>query len=217
LFIGRFLPGGIVAVAGYWARTCLWGLRVCCGITVKVEGLEHLPPDGAVIAAQHQSALDILIWIAVLPRVCFVFKRELERIPVFGWLLAPAGMIPVNRGGRSKALRDMVAGTSKAAASGRQVLIFPEGTRMPYGVRGQVRHGIVLLANAVTVPVVPAATNSGRHWSRKAYEKTPGMVYVKLHPALPGGLPRDVFLARLNKVFYDGLPETPPETPLETK
>ncbi len=207
VLIGRFLPGGALPVAQCWGRVCLWGLRVCCGIHVKVEGLENLPPGGAIIAAQHQSALDILIWLAIVPRPAFVFKRELKRIPMFGSLLEPAGMMPVNRGGGSKALREMVAGACKSAAAGRQVIIFPEGTRMAYGVRGQVRNGIVLLANAVTVPVVPAATNSGKHWSRKAYGKTPGEVYVTLHPALPGGLPRDVFLARLNHVFYDGLAE----------
>ena len=111
----------------------------------------------------------------------------------------------VARGGGSKALREMVAGASKAASAGHQVIIFPEGTRMTYGVRGQVRNGIVLLTNAVTVPVVPVATNSGKHWSRKAYGKIPGVVHVTLHPALPGGLPRDALLARLDKVFYDGL------------
>jgi 1-acyl-sn-glycerol-3-phosphate acyltransferase len=202
VLVARFLPSGILPVAQCWGRICLWGLRVCCGISVQAEGLENLPEGGAIIAAQHQSALDILIWLALVPRPAFVFKRELRRIPMFGSLLEPAGMIPVNRGGRSGALRDMVAGASKAAASGRQVIIFPEGTRMAYGVRGQLRNGIVALANAVRVPVVPAATNSGRHWSRKAYGKTPGVVYVTICPALPGGLPRDVFLARLNKVFY---------------
>jgi 1-acyl-sn-glycerol-3-phosphate acyltransferase len=205
VLIGRFLPRGALAQAQLWGRICLWGLRVCCGIKLEVTGLENLPEGGAIIAAQHQSALDILIWLAIVPRPAFVFKRELKRIPMFGSLLEPAGMIPVNRGGGGQALREMAAGACKAAAAGRQVVIFPEGTRMAYGVRGQIRNGIVLLANAVTVPVVPAATNSGQHWSRKAYEKTPGVVYVTLYPALPGGLPRDVFLARLNKVFYDGL------------
>ncbi len=202
VLIGRFLPRGALAQAQTWGRVCLWGLRVCCNITLEVTGLENLPEGGAIIAAQHQSALDILIWLAIVPRPAFVFKRELKRIPAFGSLLEPAGMIPVNRGGRSGALRDMVAGASKAAAAGRQVIIFPEGTRMAYGVRGQVRNGIVALANAVRVPVVPAGTNSGQHWSRKAYGKTPGVVHVTIGPALPGGLPRDVFLARLNKVFY---------------
>jgi 1-acyl-sn-glycerol-3-phosphate acyltransferase len=205
VLVARFLPGGILPVARCWGRICLWGLRVCCGISIKIEGLENLPPGGAIIAAQHQSALDILIWLAVVPRPAFVFKRELRRIPLFGSLLEPAGMIPVDRGGGSKALREMVAGASKAAAAGRQVIIFPEGTRMTYGVRGQVRNGIILLANAVAVPVVPAATNSGRHWSRRAYGKTPGVVHVTLCPALPGGLPRDVVLARINKIFYGGI------------
>jgi 1-acyl-sn-glycerol-3-phosphate acyltransferase len=202
VLIGRFLAGGILPIARLWARICLWGLRVCCGITLETKGLENLPDGGAVIVAQHQSALDILIWLAIVPRPAFVFKRELHRIPMFGSLLEPAGMIPVNRGGGAKSLREMVAGAGRAAAGGRQVIIFPEGTRVPYGERAKLRNGVVALTQAVNVPVLPAATNSGQFWSRKAYGKDRGVVYVRILPALQGGLPRDVIVARLEKVFY---------------
>lgn len=205
VLVARFLPSGIVPVARLWARICLWGLRVCCGIALETEGLENLPAGGVIIAAQHQSALDILIWLAVVPRPTFVFKRELKRIPLFGSLLEPAGMIRVDRSGGGTALREMVAGASAAAAAGRQVVIFPEGTRVAYGVRGQVRNGIVALAQAVNVPVLPAATNSGLRWGRKAYGKTAGPVYVAIQPALPAGLGREELVATLEELFYGTL------------
>lgn len=198
----QFRPDGILRTAQLWARLCLWALRVCCGVTVKVEGLEHLPAGGAVIAAQHQSALDILIWLTLLPRPAFAFKRELRRIPVFGWLLAPAGMIPVNRGGGRAALRELVAGAKQAAVAGRQVVIFPEGTRVAPGRRGELRQGIVAVAQSVTVPVLPAATDSGKSWGRNAFSKTPGVVHVWLHPPLPPELSRGELLRRLAQIYY---------------
>ena len=200
--IGQFLPGSIVSMARLWGRVCLWALRVCCGITVKAEGLEHLPEGGAVIAAQHQSALDILIWLTLLPRPAFVFKKELRRIPVFGWLLEPAGMIPVNRGGGRAALREMVTGAKHAAETGRQVVIFPEGTRVAPGVRAQLRHGIAAVAQAVQVPVLPAATDSGLRWGRNSFGKTAGTVHVWVLPAVPQGLRREEMLHRLETVYY---------------
>lgn len=202
VLMARFLPDGIMRVARFWARLCLWGLHVCCGITLDVRGLENLPRGGAVIAAQHQSALDILLWIAIAPHPAFVFKKELKRIPLFGSLLEPSGMIPVDRGGGSAALREMLAGAAAAVAAGRQVIIFPEGTRVAYGARGQIRNGIAALAQAAGVPVLPAATNSGQCWGRRAFGKTPGVVHVTILPALPDGLAREALVARLEAVFY---------------
>lgn len=202
VLVARFLPGGILRVARAWTRLCLWGLRVCCGITLEVRGLENLPAGGAVIAAQHQSALDILLWIAIAPHPAFVFKKELKRIPLFGSLLEPSGMIPVDRGGGSAALREMVAGAAAAAAAGRQVIIFPEGTRVAYGERGQIRNGVAAVAQAAGVPLLPAATNSGQCWGRKAFGKTQGVVHVTILPALPAGLAREEIVARLAAAFY---------------
>ncbi|MDD2705072.1 MAG: lysophospholipid acyltransferase family protein [Acidocella sp.] len=205
---GRYLPGGILAVAQLWGRICIWGLRVFCGITLQAEGLEALPVGGAIIAAQHQSAMDILVWLALLPRPAFVFKKELRRIPLFGPMLEPAGMIPVDRGGGGTALREMVTGVRQAVAAGRQVIIFPEGTRMAYGARGKLRQGIAALARGTGAPVLPAATNSGQRWGRKAFGKHPGPVLVKLHPPLPQGLTREEVLTQLEDVYYG--PENTP-------
>jgi 1-acyl-sn-glycerol-3-phosphate acyltransferase len=203
---GRHLPGGALAIARFWGRLCMWGLRVFCGITLRVEGLEALPQGGAIIAAQHQSAMDILIWLALLPRPAFVFKQELKRIPMFGSLLEPAGMIPVDRSGGATALREMLAGVRQAVEAGRQVVIFPEGTRTAYGIHGEIRQGIVALARGTNAPVLPAATDSGQRWGRKSFNKQPGPVMVKLYPALPRDLGRREVLSRLAEIYY--APET---------
>lgn len=206
VFARRVRPGGALIQARLWGRVCLWALRVCCGITVKAEGLELLPEGGCVIAAQHQSALDILIWLALVPRPAFVFKRELKRIPLFGGLLEPSGMIAVDRGGGGVALREMLTGAAAAMAAGRQVVIFPEGTRVAHGVRGQIRNGVVALAQTARVPVLPAITNSGKHWGRKAYGKTPGTVYVMVQPAFPASVGRDEIIRQLEELYYRDLP-----------
>ncbi|MDE2391986.1 MAG: 1-acyl-sn-glycerol-3-phosphate acyltransferase [Rhodospirillales bacterium] len=201
--IGRFARDGIVRGAQRWARISLWALRVFCGITVDAQGLELLPEVGCVIAAQHQSALDILVWLTLLPRPAFVFKRELRRIPVFGPLLEPSGMIPVDRGGGRKALLAMVERAGQAVADGRQVVIFPEGTRVPHGVRRELRHGIAALAQGVEAAVLPASTDSGLRWGPRAFNKRPGPVRVTIHPPVAKALTREELLEILGKLYYD--------------
>lgn len=213
MLIGRYFRDGILRNAQLWARISLWALRVFCGITVEARGLDRLRPGGCVIAAQHQSALDILLWLTLLPRPAFVFKKELTRIPIFGALLEPSGMIRVDRGGGRKALRDMVAGAHAAVADGRQVVIFPEGTRVAPGMKGQLRHGIAALAQGLQAPLIPATTDTGVRWGRVAFNKQPGPVHITLHDALPPGLPREELLDRLSRLYY-GAPVSTPE-PLE--
>jgi 1-acyl-sn-glycerol-3-phosphate acyltransferase len=199
---GRFLPDGILRAARLWARLSLGALRLFCGITVEARGLERLPRGGCVIAAQHQSAMDILIWIALLPRPSFIFKRELKRIPLFGALLEPAGMIPVDRGGGRRALREMLARAGAAVAAGRQVVIFPEGTRRLPGIRGELRQGIAALAQEIEAPVLPATTDTGLRWGRRAFGQQPGAAHVALHAPLPAGLGREPLIARLAGLYY---------------
>ncbi len=195
-------PQRLTRLAQFWARLCLAALRLCCGIDIRVAGLENLPAGGAIIAAQHQSALDILVWLVALPYPALVFKQELKKIPFFGPLLAPAGMIPVDRGGGSAALRKMLQDCRAAAAEGRQVVIFPEGTRVAPGARVALQPGIVALAKSAGVPVLPAVTDSGQCWGPRAFTKTPGTVRVTLLPALPAGLPREQLVAELTTLYY---------------
>ncbi|GLR67717.1 hypothetical protein GCM10010909_23980 [Acidocella aquatica] len=187
-----------------WAKICLGGLRLFCGIKLRIEGREHLPPPGgAIVAAQHQSTLDVLIWLTLLQHPSFVFKRELTKIPLFGVLLEPTGMVPVDRGGAGQALRKMVADCGKALAAGRQIILFPEGTRVAHGKCARLHPGIIALAKASNLPLIPAATNSGLYWGAKAFHIAPGTVIVRLYPPIPTETPQDQILNRLAVTFYD--------------
>jgi 1-acyl-sn-glycerol-3-phosphate acyltransferase len=203
LLMMKIAPARLQRVPKNWARFCIASLRLCCGVDIRIQNQEHLPQGPAVIAAQHQSALDIFIWLALLPNPALVFKQELARIPLFGALLAPSGMIPVDRDGAAPALRKMVTEARAALARGCQVVIFPEGTRVAPGARSPLHVGIVALARASYAPVIPAATNSGLRWGARAFHKNPGPVDVKLFPPLTPGLRREDLIAELTADFYE--------------
>jgi 1-acyl-sn-glycerol-3-phosphate acyltransferase len=183
--------------AQVWAGLLLDGARVICGIRVVVTGREHLPPDGPLlIASQHQSAFDTLIWLRLVPRVAYVFKAELSRVPLFGPLLIPAGQIPVARGGIN-AVRTLLRGGDRAKADNRQIVVFPEGTRVRPGEDVPLRPGIALLANRTGLPVIPVATDSGLLWGRRAFNKRPGIIHIVIGPPIPPDLPQAEMVAAL--------------------
>jgi len=174
----------------WWARGIVLLLRVVCDIRVRVTGLEHLPPGPALVAAKHQSAFDTVVWLWLLPNPVYVLKRELLHIPVYGWLARRTGMIPVDRTAGATAMRQLLRAGTTAAGEGRQIVIFPEGTRVAPGARVPYLPGVVALAAATGVPVVPAATDSGLSWGRRSFLKRPGTITVALLPPLPPGLNR---------------------------
>lgn len=183
----RFFGGSVVVL-----------LRLCCGIRLRVTGREHLPTTGAaLIAAKHQSAFDTLVWLPLLPDATYVLKAELLRVPLWGLMARRTKMIAVDRQAGGKAMRQMLTEGKVAAAEGRQVVIFPEGTRTLPGQRVPYQPGVVGLAAAMKVPVIPVATDSGFHWPRHGWLKPPGVITVALLPPLPPELPRDQLLPAL--------------------
>jgi 1-acyl-sn-glycerol-3-phosphate acyltransferase len=185
-------------LANRWARTALAGLWPICRIRVVMTGLDRLPPDGPVLlAGQHQSAFDTLVWMAVLDRPSYVMKAELRRIPLFGPLLVPAGMIPVDRLAGATALRGLVRATADAARQGRQIVIFPEGSRIPPGGRVKLQPGLAAVAARIGVPLLPVATDSGVCWPRSLLGKTPGVIHVDIGPPIPLPCPREAMLAQV--------------------
>jgi 1-acyl-sn-glycerol-3-phosphate acyltransferase len=207
LALARFAPARLPELPRFWARLTLAALRLLCGVRVDVIGQ---PPSGGgvIIAAQHQSAMDIFVGLALLHRPAFVLKQELLRLPLFGGLLEPTGMVAVDRDGGAPALRKMVAACRLRLAEGRPIVIFPEGTRVAPGASGALQPGVVALAHALNVPVIPLGTDSGTRWGRKAFWKSPGPVNVRFFPALPPGLRREEMLAALAACFY-GAPRQP--------
>lgn len=193
----------ILRMGQLWSRITLAALSRCCKVDIVLHGKEFLPTGGpALIAAQHQSAFDILFWLTALPRPAYVLKQELVKVPVFGPLLPNAGFIAVDREGGGPALRKMVAQCRQAAARGRQIVIFPEGTRVAAGERGTIQPGILALARALQLPVIPASTDSGRVWGRKSFKKRPGTITVTVHPPLSRIAGQRGLLTALEDIYY---------------
>ena len=192
------LPRGVLL---YVLRSYTWVteamLFVFCGVRVQVEGADNIPPGAVLIVSKHQSAFDTVFWLGRLPDPCYVMKIELMRIPVWSWLARKCGMISVDREGGATALRTMVKAARAAADAGRQIVIYPEGTRAVPGMTEPYQPGVAAIAAAARVPVVPVATNSGVFWGKKAFQKRPGVIRVKILPALPPGLVRAKLMAEL--------------------
>ncbi|WP_376098853.1 lysophospholipid acyltransferase family protein [Roseomonas sp. CCTCC AB2023176] len=190
-----------------WSRLTLWLLRVICGVRWRMTGLENLPPSGpALLAAQHQSAFDTVIWNAVLPRTVYVMKVELLRIPIWSAMAKHVGSIFVDRAAGGAALRDLVRAAKAAAAAGRQIVIFPEGTRTEFGERRPWQPGVAAIVSATGLPLIPVATDSGRFWGRRAFRKRPGTITVAILPPLSPDLPRAELLHRAQAAVAEAIP-----------
>jgi 1-acyl-sn-glycerol-3-phosphate acyltransferase len=188
-----------------WGRLQVWAARVLCGIRFAVTGREHLPQGAALIASQHQSTFDTMIWLLLVPRCSYVLKRELARLPLFGGLVKPSGMIAVDRDAGGAAMRGLMRDGKRAAAEGRQIVIFPEGTRAAPGTVLPILPGVAALAASTGLPVIPVATDSGRLWGRRAFRKLPGVIRVAILPPLPPRMPRGALLERLDAIYRAGV------------
>jgi 1-acyl-sn-glycerol-3-phosphate acyltransferase len=165
------------------------------GIRSQVDG--RIPEGAVLIAVKHESMYETLEMVRIADTPAIVLKRELSQIPLFGWLTRRYGVIPVDRHAGSKALRQMVAAGQKASESGRAVLIYPEGTRVPHGQRPPLKPGFAGLYRALGLPVVPVAVDSGRLWTRGLLKK-PGTVHFRIGDTIPPGLKRDEVEARVH-------------------
>jgi 1-acyl-sn-glycerol-3-phosphate acyltransferase len=180
-----------------WALTSLWLLRVICGTRIEWRGVQNIPPGGCIVACKHQSFLETFAVYQVLDDPTFVLKRELMWIPLFGWHMAKAGVIPIDRGAGVAALSRMTARARAALARARQVIIYPEGTRRPPGAEPNYKSGVAYLYDKAGVPCVPLALNSGLFWPRRSLLRYPGTVVIEALEPIAPGLDRRVFLAQL--------------------
>jgi len=183
----------------WWAGTVLAGLRLFCRIEGGVEGLERLPPGPCLVAMKHQSAWDTLMAPQFLKAPAFVMKRELARIPLFGWYLLFSRMLPIDRAGGGKALKAMLTAAAARTAEGRPIVIYPEGTRRAPGAPPQYHPGVAGLYAVLGLPVVPVAVNSGLFWGRKAFRKRPGTIRAAILEPIPPGLDRRRFMQLLQE------------------
>jgi 1-acyl-sn-glycerol-3-phosphate acyltransferase len=190
---------GAIGMARTWARTTLWLLRVVCRVDVDWRGLEKIPPGGIIVAAKHQSIWETFALVTLFPDPTFILKRELLWIPFFGWCARRGGMIPIDRGGGKAVLDAMTVHARYALAAGRQIVIFPEGTRRPIGAGPKYKFGIAHLYAECGVPCVPIALNSGLFWPRRRFLRFPGTIRVEILDPVPPGRDRDAFFAQLER------------------
>jgi 1-acyl-sn-glycerol-3-phosphate acyltransferase len=193
-----FMPyRAIIGVAKSWARVNLVLLRVVAGIDCEIRGREKMPSGAIIVASKHQSAWETFALLPLLDNPTFILKRELQWIPLFGWLTIKGRMVPVDRGGGSQALNAMIERARAELADSRQLIIFPEGTRRPAGAEPRYKPGVAHLYAAEGVPCVPIALNSGLFWPRRSLRRFPGTVVAEILDPIPPGLGKDAFFARL--------------------
>lgn len=180
-----------------WTRGIVFLARWVAGIRYQVRGLENLPKGPVILAVKHQSAWDTFFFDSVLADAVYVLKKELLSIPFVGWHMRKTEMIAVDRSAGIKAMHYMLEKARATIAAGRQIVIFPEGTRTKPGTSGHYMPGLAMLAASVDATVVPVALNSGLFWARNAFFKRPGTITVQFLPPMPAGLDRRAFLNEL--------------------
>jgi len=178
-----------------WSQGVILGLRLLAGVRVEVRG--QVPTGPALVAAKHQSMFDVFSQFAILPDACFVMKKELLMVPLFGWHGLKAKMIVVDRDGHSTALKKLVRDSVDRMKETRQVVIFPEGTRGKVGEPGDYKPGIAALYRELELPVTPLALNCGQHWLHKSLLVQPGVIVFEYLPPIPAGLKRGEFMREL--------------------
>lgn len=200
-----------IAMRG-WGSVTLFGLRWICGVRVKFEGMEHLPPKGpALLASKHQATLDTLLPAQFVSEPVFVVKRELSNAPIFGFYMK-RGMIPVDRDAHAKALKDMLRAARAVIAKGRQIVIYPEGTRQELDAPPDYKPGIAAMYRDLNLPVTPIALNTGLVWPPKGIIRRPGTVTIRVLPPIPAGLSRDEFMRELEiRIETESQALLPPE------
>lgn len=197
-------PKGALMVARFWARMNVWILEKVGGMRLEVRGRENLPDGGCIIAAKHQSALETFGIVPFVGDFAFILKRELNWMPLFGWYTSRAGMIGVNRGARAQALKDMTVEAKKAIARGRQIIIYPEGTRRPPGAPPVYKYGPVHLYSQLETVVVPVAVNTGLYWPRRSFMRYPGTAVLEFLEPIPPGMEAEAFKQKLEDVIETG-------------
>jgi 1-acyl-sn-glycerol-3-phosphate acyltransferase len=182
-----------------WGACSLRLLKHICRLTVEFRGLQNIPLGGYIIASKHQSFLETFSLIQHAPDFAYVLKRELMYIPIFGWYLWGAEQIAIDRARGRSALAALSDRATKVLRSGRQIFIFPEGTRRPPAALPQYKQGVAHLYADSGAPCLPVALNTGLYWGRRGFARRPGVAVIEYLPPIPIGLDRETFLATLQE------------------
>ena len=190
-------------IGRFWVATSLWLHRTILGIDDEIRGIENIPSGGFIVASKHMSAWETLRLTQLFPRPSFILKRQLLWVPLFGWYMWKAHMIPVDRSKGSAAIPEMLEHARRAIAEGRQIIIFPEGTRRPPLAPPQYRRGVTRLYEALGAVCLPIALNSGLYWPRRSFVHRPGTIRLQILAPISPGLPPEEFARRLESTIEE--------------
>lgn len=191
----------IFALARLWAAIFLWLLETICGLRVEYRGIENIPPGALLIAAKHQSFLETFALLKYAPDFAIILKRQLTYIPLFGLYLIVSKQIAIDRARGRQALQQIAAAAKPVFAAGRQVFIYPEGTRRPPGAPPKYKQGVTALYLETGVTCLPVAVNTGLFWRRRGFLRRPGLAVIEYLPVIKPGLDRVEFMERLQSAI----------------
>ncbi|CAK0748770.1 1-acyl-sn-glycerol-3-phosphate acyltransferase [uncultured Gammaproteobacteria bacterium] len=190
----------LLAIMRWFLGSIAFLERTLAGIRYEVRGREHLPKGGCyLVGAKHQSAWETMKLLLLFDDPAVALKKELLKMPLWGSYARQTGMIMVDRAARTRALSSLMEGAQRVAAEGRQIVIFPQGTRTAPGTNHPYRVGIGLLYERLKVPIVPMALNSGLYWPRRSFIKYPGTIVIEFLPPIPPGLERYAAMIELEQ------------------
>lgn len=184
-----------------WSRGFIACARGILGVRYRIEGLHNIPDCAVIFVANHQSYWESIAFTAFFPDINVVTKAEAMKIPVFGWGLRHAPMIPVVRSQPGRNLRRIVRDAQRSLAEGRGVLLFPEGTRVAPGARRPHLRGIEAMYRDCAVPIVPVVHNAGLLWTRGFQPKRSGDVILRFLPSIDPGSPAHAVAERIEAVL----------------
>lgn len=214
ILIGR---NAVFSMARLWARSSLWLLEKICGLKAEIRGIEKIPAGAILVTPKHQSFWETFALCLYFDDFSYILKRELRWIPLFGWYLYGGDQIAINRGSGRAALAEATAAARKVFAEGRQIIIFPEGTRRPPGAPPAYKYGATHIYGASDVACLPVALNAGLFWPRRKFIRRPGTIVVEFLDPIPPGLDKAEF-ARLmeerietasNRLLQEAVSEDP--------
>jgi 1-acyl-sn-glycerol-3-phosphate acyltransferase len=192
---------GVFALAGAWRAVSVWLLDTICGLKVEYRGLENVAPGALLIAAKHQSFLETFALLKYAPDFAIILKKQLTYIPLFGWYLVVSRQIGIDRARGRQALQQIIDAAKPVFAAGRQVFIYPEGTRRAPGAPPRYKSGAAAIYASNDAPCLPVALNTGLFWRRRGFLRRPGVAVIEYLPLIPPGLSREAFAARLESAI----------------
>ena len=196
MLIKRDYAFGIIRFYCNWVR---WTASWMVGLKTEIRG--EIPDGAVIVASKHQSFLDILLLSSALPRIKFIMKKELKWVPVISLYARFTGTIPVDRGKKGAAIKQMVAAVKRGADHGGQLIIFPQGTRVAAGARKPYKVGTAVLYQQTGPAVVPVATNVGVFWKRHGFMRYPGLAVLEFLPPIEPELNQREFMKTLENVI----------------